>query len=305
MRLIWIERLRGNQAKPVTGTLISTARCKSNGREHFPPAPCQTTAIAAPPRRLHRRHPAKLRTARPNTDSIVETRSGYQHNVEERSLTERLEAPWSTHGTRRVKVGGDEFRAFGRTTERNNSRQWSPHADERARHLTGHQSAIQGWVYGGGSLPFHECSNGGGGGAFPGKRSSRENEARQEWITRAHYQVIYPLARSIALATFTAEATWTRRSSFCAESAGRRLSWRSGPTCKRWGWRGLRQERGYPTGPSCRHQRTSGLRGMGMEMGRERKIGEVGQNEGSRPRRHVFFFSIIFYFCSPFISNSI
>ena len=61
-------------------------------------------------------------------------------------------------------------------------------------------------------------------------------------------------------------------------------------------------ERGPPDSGTVR---TSGLRGMGMKMGRERKIEEVGQNEGSWPRRHVFFFSNIFYFCSPFNSNSI
>jgi hypothetical protein len=37
MRLIWIERPRGNQAEPVTGPLISTARRKSHDHEHFPP----------------------------------------------------------------------------------------------------------------------------------------------------------------------------------------------------------------------------------------------------------------------------
>ena len=66
----------------------------------------------------------------------------------------------------------------------------------------------------------------------------------------------------------------------------RRPRWREGP-------------------PDSGTVRTSGLRGMGMKMGRERKIEEVGQNEGSWPRRHVFFFSNIFYFCSPFNSNSI
>jgi hypothetical protein len=130
----------------------------------------------------------------------------------------------ATRDARQRCSNNEKSRALGRSTERNTSRQQSPGTDERTRHLTSHQSAIQGWVNGGGSLPFRECSNGGGGGAFPGKRSSRENKAGQGRIMGAHYQVIYPLARSIASATFMAEAAWTWWSFCCAESAGRRLS---------------------------------------------------------------------------------
>jgi hypothetical protein len=44
----------------------------------------------------------------------------------------------------------EEFRAPRRTPGRNTWRRWSPHTDERSRHLSGHRSAIQARVNGGG-----------------------------------------------------------------------------------------------------------------------------------------------------------